>query len=176
MNSLQEYLVAIGVFINSILIPFLFAVGLLFFLYRTFQYFILKGDDAAAREQAKQQAIYGIAAFVFLMSIWGIVNLLISGLGFNNDYPLNSDYVEEGSWRNGSAWTFFDFSVGFEFFGRSENTNNFSPSNNYTDLPDNTNVVPTANPNNPYDESRVPTPTPNPYSDSQVPTPTPRPN
>lgn len=111
-QNLQEYLVAIGSFINDVLIPLLFTIGLLFFLYNTVRYFILKSDDASARDQARKQATYGILAFVFLVSIWGIVNLLLSSLNLYDNGPLNSDYIENNSY----------------------NTNTYDPSANFLDI------------------------------------------
>jgi len=91
MYSLQEFIISISVFINSVLIPFILALALLFFLYNTTRYFIIGGEKE--HEKAKNTAIYSIAAFVLIVSIWGIVNLLISGLGFNQKRAVMPDYI-----------------------------------------------------------------------------------
>lgn len=97
--SIQDYLIDIGLFINGVIIPFLFALALLFFLFNVARFFVLKANDSKAREQARQLAIYGILAFVFLVSIWGIVNVIASGLGIDDDNSLCPDYLD--GWCSG---------------------------------------------------------------------------
>ncbi|OGG66070.1 hypothetical protein A3I99_02170 [Candidatus Kaiserbacteria bacterium RIFCSPLOWO2_02_FULL_45_11b] len=79
-------------FIDSTLIPFLFGIAFLFFVVNVFRYFILGGGNPDAQESAKSLATYGVAAFVFLIIFWGIVNMLIGSLGINSE-PIRSDYV-----------------------------------------------------------------------------------
>lgn len=92
MFSIQDYLVSITFFINDALLPVLFALALLFFVFNSFRFFILGHNESDAKEKAKQLAIYGIAAFVLLVSIWGIVNLIVYGLDISGDYPVTPDY------------------------------------------------------------------------------------
>ena len=92
MSSLQGLIVAVSNFINDILIPALFAIALLVFLYNAFRFFIAGSDNPEAKQKARRLAFYGILGFVFLVSIWGIVNLLVSGLGWQNDRALWPDY------------------------------------------------------------------------------------
>ena len=114
--TIQDFLLDIGFFINGTLIPFLFALALLFFIYNAAKYFIIGGGDPGAREKARTLALYGIAAFVLLVSIWGIVNLLSRSLGIDNDRSVCPDYM--GTWcmdsgdsyDGGSDW-FFEFSI-----------------------------------------------------------------
>ena len=70
-------------FINGVLVPFIFAIAFLVFVWGIFKYFILGGGEQASRDEGKQFMLYGIAGFVIMVSVWGIVNLLSSGLGFN---------------------------------------------------------------------------------------------
>lgn len=95
-DSVQGYIVLILNFINFILIPLIFSIALLFFLINAARYFILEGAESEGREKAKMLALYGIGAFVFLVSIWGIVNMFVSGLGFDEDQVMCPDYM--GSW------------------------------------------------------------------------------
>jgi len=117
MQSLQQFIVSISSFINGVLIPFLFALALLFFIYNAFKYFILEG--AEAKEEAKTMAIYGIAGFVILVSIWGIVNVLMSGLGLRQNDPITPDYF--GTSQRGGSDSFFQFSL--YFGGEAEDYN-----------------------------------------------------
>ena len=84
----------LGDFINNVIMPFLFGLALLFFLWNAFRFFILEASDKGGHENAKQLMIYGIGAFVLLVSIWGIVNFLISGLGIGGGAPIRPDYVD----------------------------------------------------------------------------------
>ena len=92
-DSLQGYLILIMQFINYTLLPIIFSIALLFFLVNAARYFIIEGADSEGREKAKKLALYGIGAFVFLVSIWGIVNMLVNGLGIGNGDVLCPDYL-----------------------------------------------------------------------------------
>jgi hypothetical protein len=91
-DTLQGYIVLILQFVNYTLLPLLFSIALLFFLVNAARYFIFKGDSDDGREKAKTLALYGIGAFVFLVSIWGIVNMFVYGLGIDSSEPICPDY------------------------------------------------------------------------------------
>jgi hypothetical protein len=93
-DSIQGYIIAIIRFINTTIIPVLFGLALLFFLVNAARYFILKGADAEGQEKARSLALYGIGAFVALLSLWGIVNLLVEDLGFDRERPITPDYID----------------------------------------------------------------------------------
>lgn len=93
MYSIQEFIILFTLFINNTLLPFLFGLALLFFIYNAFRLFILKSSESEAQESAKRFASYSIVAFVFLVSLWGIVNLLVNGLGLNDDNVVTPDYM-----------------------------------------------------------------------------------
>lgn len=94
MSSIQGFIAAITSFIGGTLLPFLFGLALLFFIFNAFRYFVLAGADEEGRKRARQLALYGITAFVFLVSIWGIVNVITAGFGFNTERPLTPDYIQ----------------------------------------------------------------------------------
>jgi hypothetical protein len=116
MQSLQQFIVSITYFIGNVLLPLLFGLALLFFIYNTFKFYILEGGHH--KEEAKKMALYGIAAFVLLVSIWGIVNLFLNGLGLGNDNPVKPDYF--GTSRSGSGSGSY---LEFNFGGGNSNTN-----------------------------------------------------
>ena len=93
-------------FISNTLLPFLFGLALLFFIYNAFRLFILKSSEKEAQESAKRFALYSIAAFVFLVSIWGIVNLLVNGLGLDGDYYVVPDYMMNSDSGDSGGWWF----------------------------------------------------------------------
>lgn len=71
-------------FIEGALIPLLFAVALLVFLYGVYKYFIASSDDPGKRGEAVQLMLYGLGGFVLMFAVWGIVEFLIGGLGFDS--------------------------------------------------------------------------------------------
>lgn len=67
-------------FINGTLVPLVFALAFLMFIWGVFKYFILGGGDEEKRAEGKQLMLWGIIAFVVMVSVWGIVNILSTGL------------------------------------------------------------------------------------------------
>lgn len=91
-------------FVNTSLIPFIIALAFLFFVWNAARYFIIQGADPIAREKAKQLALWGILAFVFILSTWGIVNLLTGSLRLsNNGTPITPDYIQGGGYPGGTG-------------------------------------------------------------------------
>jgi len=68
-------------FINGTLVPFVFALAFLVFIWGVFKYFIMGAADDTARESGKSLMLWGIIGFVLMVSLWGIVNLLAEGVG-----------------------------------------------------------------------------------------------
>ena len=96
-GTIQEFIVTISLFIKFILLPFLFGVAFLFFLINIVRYFILGSASEDGRAKAKKSALYGIAAFVFLFTLWGLVTVLVEGIGIegrNNNESLCPDYLK----------------------------------------------------------------------------------
>lgn len=91
-SNIQSYIALFGGFLSNIFLPFLFSLAFLFFLYNIARYFIFGGASEDDRKKAKRAAIYGVAAFVFLVIIWSIVNLLISGLKLTDSTTICNDY------------------------------------------------------------------------------------
>lgn len=113
-TPVQEYLVLFLLFINNLLLPLLFSIALLFFLINIARYFIFKGASDSDREKARKYALYGIGAFVILVSLWGVVNMFVYGLDIDSDEALCPDYL--GDWcyskydgTGGSDNSFYEF-------------------------------------------------------------------
>jgi hypothetical protein len=75
-----EFFNGITAFIGSTLIPLVFAVALLMFLYGMYLYFIQGGASDDSRQKGQQLALWAIIGFVLMVSIWAIVNLVAGGL------------------------------------------------------------------------------------------------
>jgi len=82
-GAVDSFFDRILAFINGTLVPFVFAIAFLIFVWGIFKYFIMGGQDPDKQKEGKQLMLYGIAGFVIMVSVWGIVNLLASGLGLS---------------------------------------------------------------------------------------------
>jgi hypothetical protein len=101
--SIQILLKNILIFFDDVIVPFLIALAFLFFIWNVARYFIIGGANSEDQEKAKSLALWGIVAFVVIISILGIVNLLSSSLGFNNT-PILPDYIQM---RENQKWDMF---------------------------------------------------------------------
>ena len=86
-------------FIDSILIPLVLGIAFLVFIWGVFKFFILGGSDSEKQAEGKSLMIYAIAGFVIILSFYGLVNFLTSGLGFENE-TIELPSVPEGGVRN----------------------------------------------------------------------------
>ncbi|MDO8566633.1 MAG: hypothetical protein Q7R58_00580 [bacterium] len=68
--------------INTVIVPVIFALAFIVFVWGVVDYFFLSGGDETKRTEGKQFALWGILGMVVLLSVWGFVNLLLSTLGF----------------------------------------------------------------------------------------------
>lgn len=75
-------------FINGYLIPAIFAVAFLVFIWGMFKYFILGGASEESRQQGKQLALWGVAGFVIMLSLWGIIAVITSSLNLPSQPPI----------------------------------------------------------------------------------------
>lgn len=62
--------------INDYLVPILFAIAFIVFLWGVYKYFILGAADEKSRTDGKQFVLWGIIGFVVISSVWGIVNIV----------------------------------------------------------------------------------------------------
>ncbi len=70
-------------FIDHYLVPLIFAVAFVVFLWGLYTYFILGGANDEKREDGKKLAFWGIMGFVIMIAVWGIVSLLVNSFGFD---------------------------------------------------------------------------------------------
>ncbi len=79
-QSLQGSLINIIYFVNDVVVPFLLGIAFLIFVINALRFYILHSDSKDGHENAKYLALYSLGAFVVILSLWGIVNILVSGL------------------------------------------------------------------------------------------------
>jgi hypothetical protein len=85
MNTVSSDIQSFITFINGYVVPLIFAVAFVVFIWGVFQYFIAGGASDEGREKGRQFIMYGIIGFVLMFSIWGIVSVLYYSLGFNSN-------------------------------------------------------------------------------------------
>lgn len=105
--GIQGYLIAFTQFLNDFVIPTIFALAFLFFLWNAARYFIFHSNEDTGRESARQLAIYGILAFVITLSLWGVVNLLLYTFGISelSNSLSTPDYMQSRSGAGGAPGT-----------------------------------------------------------------------
>lgn len=88
-GQINTFITRISTFINNTLIPLIFGIALLVFIWGMFRFFIYGAHKDDEREKGKNLMIYALVGFVLMVSIWGIVNLVAGGLGFTGQQVQN---------------------------------------------------------------------------------------
>jgi hypothetical protein len=85
LTEVDGFLDNIVAFMNGTLVPLVFALAFLVFIWGMFKTFILGGSDPGKQDEGKQLMLYAIVGFVIMVSLWGIVNLFAEGFGFRGE-------------------------------------------------------------------------------------------
>ena len=80
LGEVDTFFNNIGTFIGNVLIPLIFGLTLLMFVWGMFRFFIWGGGNEEERSKGKQLIIWAIVGLVLMTSIWGIVNMLAGGI------------------------------------------------------------------------------------------------
>ena len=80
-SSLGKLLQGFLSFLNY-LVPILVSVAVAWLIWGILQY-VLKADDEEERGKAKSTIVYGVVGIVIMVSVYGLVNLVQSSLGFD---------------------------------------------------------------------------------------------
>ncbi len=70
--------------INNVLVPVLFAVAFIVFLWGAFTTFIIGATSDEVKEKGKGLMLWGLIGFFVMVSIWGLVNILTGTISFGN--------------------------------------------------------------------------------------------
>ncbi len=93
-NSILDILIWLKCVIAAAIIPLIFTLAFLFFLWGMFLY-MKDSSDVKKREEAKKFIYWGIIALTVMISIWGIVKIINTTFGFGNTVPkLQTDYLQ----------------------------------------------------------------------------------
>ncbi|HEX7651468.1 MAG TPA: hypothetical protein VF439_02010 [Candidatus Paceibacterota bacterium] len=72
--------------INNVLVPLIFAVAFVVFLFGVFRYFIAGATSDESRKSGGQLVLYGIIGFAIMISVWGLVNVVTNTFGLDSQY------------------------------------------------------------------------------------------
>lgn len=71
--------------INNVIVPVLFAVAFIVFLWGAFTTFILGAGSEDVKEKGKNLMLWGLIGFFVMVSVWGLVNILTGTISFGNN-------------------------------------------------------------------------------------------
>ncbi len=71
--------------INNILVPVLFAIAFIVFLWGAFQTFIMGASSEETKDKGKGLMLWSLIGFFVMISIWGLVSILTGSVGFGNN-------------------------------------------------------------------------------------------
>lgn|GEM_PF-3363319 len=92
-KSLLDILIWVKCVITSVLIPLIFALAFVFFLWNVFVF--MRSDDKTNKEEAKQRMGWGIIALFVMVGVWGIIAILSKTLGVTPSVPLlQTEYLD----------------------------------------------------------------------------------
>jgi len=78
----QDYLCYVTRIINDSVIPLVFALAVVMFIWGVVQY-VINSDEEAKKEKGKQYMIWGIVALTVMISVWGLVAILGATFGLD---------------------------------------------------------------------------------------------
>jgi len=109
MDTLTKLGTSIITFINDVLVPLVFAIAFIVFIFGVFRYMIAGAADPEKRKNGTQLILYSVIGFAVMISVWGLVNLLVGTFGFDSNarpcLPTFSGNCNSGSVTNSSSNT-----------------------------------------------------------------------
>jgi|GEM_PF-432464 len=73
----------IGV-INNLVVPVLFSIAFIVFVYGAFKTFIMGAQSEDVQKEGKNLMLWGLIGFFVMVSVWGLVNILTGTIGFSS--------------------------------------------------------------------------------------------
>lgn len=71
--------------INNIIVPVIFAIAFIVFVWGAFDTFILGANSEEVKEKGKNLMLWGLIGFFVMVSVWGLVNILTGTVSFGNN-------------------------------------------------------------------------------------------
>lgn len=73
--------------INFVLVPLLFAIAFIVFIYGVAKSYIFSRGDEGAVEEGHKLILWGLVGFFVIISVWGLVNIVVDTFGLNRVGP-----------------------------------------------------------------------------------------
>lgn len=87
VRNIQEASGLITSIINGVLVPLVFAIAFIVFIWGVFKYFIMGGSNPESREEGQKLMLYGLIGFFLMVSVWGLVNILVGTFQLSQTPP-----------------------------------------------------------------------------------------
>lgn len=84
-DEAKGYLTDVTGFINGTIIPLIFTIAIVVFIWGMYLYFIQGGANDDERKKGKSLLLWSLIGFVLMLSVVGIVNLLARSTGFTGE-------------------------------------------------------------------------------------------
>ena len=91
LGNIENLIKSVGRIVN-LLLPLIVGIALVVFFWGLAR-FILSAGDEKARESGRSLMIWGVIAFVVMLSIWALVNFVQSALGLNPNQTISIPQV-----------------------------------------------------------------------------------
>lgn len=85
-TKVQGILNYITCIIGNSVVPLLFAIAVVSFIWGAIKFFIIDADEEAKREQGRQFMLWGIIALAVMISVWGLVKVLAVTFGIDTTF------------------------------------------------------------------------------------------
>lgn len=72
--------------INNVLVPVLFAIAFIVFLYGIAKAYIFSTGDEEAVKSGHKIILWGVIGFVVMVSLWGLVNVVANSFGLGGGF------------------------------------------------------------------------------------------
>ncbi len=82
--------------INNVIVPVLFAIAFIVFLWGAFQTFIVGAQSEEVKEKGKNHMLWGLIGFFVMVSVWGLVNILTGTVSFGNNTGVSGGTPKAG--------------------------------------------------------------------------------
>lgn len=99
-KSLLDILVWVKCIITAVIIPLIFTLAFLFFLWNVIRF--MNASDNTKKEEAKERMWWGIIALFVMVGVWGIIKILSNTLGLEPTVPLlQTEYLDPAKANKG---------------------------------------------------------------------------
>lgn len=103
LGPLGELTSDVLTFINVYLIPLVFAISFLLFIWGVFKLLIAQGEKEESRKEGRTFILWGIIGLAVMVAAWGLVSLLLGTFGLEGDSAApDLPYIPTEAGRDGS--------------------------------------------------------------------------